>query len=88
MGEKLQDVNKNWLFTLTNYFLKISNIKNPYVTKTAAEFIFDGYDDPLLDIVLKLKSYFPIDVPFKRVGWFYGVIYTFSKLLIFCKLIL
>lgn len=87
LGEKLQAINKGWIFALTNYFLKISNIKNPYVTKSAGEFIFDGYDDPLLDVVLQLQDYFPIDIPFKRVGWFYGVIYKFLKLFIICKLI-
>lgn len=87
LGEKLQAVNKSWIFYLANYLLKMESIKNPYITKTAGEFIFDGYDDPLLDIVIKLKTYINIDIPFKKVGWFYGVIYYFSKLFMINKLI-
>lgn len=64
----------HWIFVLANFFLKTSHVYNPYVTKTVGEFIFDGYDDPLLDVVAKLKKFFPIDLPFKKVGWFYGVI--------------
>ncbi|VVC41561.1 Hypothetical protein CINCED_3A008854 [Cinara cedri] len=73
LGEKLVGINEHWVYVLTNYYLKILKIDKPYVTKTAGEFIFDGYDDPILDVVLKLKSYFPIQLPFKKVGWFYGM---------------
>lgn len=76
-------MNNSWVYVITNYYLKSSNINKPYITKTAGEFIFDGYDDPLLDIVIKLKEYFHVDLPFNKVGWFYGVIYYFSKT-IFC----
>lgn len=77
MGEKLQAMNKHWIYVLTNYYLKLSNINKPYVTRTAGELIFDGYEDPLLDIAIKLKAFFPIDLPLKRVGWLYGVIYIY-----------
>lgn len=33
--------------------------------------------------MVKLKDYFPIDIPFNKVGWFYGVIYYFLKQLYF-----
>lgn len=62
------------MYILANYYLKMSNIDKPYLTKTAGEFIFDGYDDPILDVIIKLKSFLPIELPFKKVGWFYGVI--------------
>lgn len=40
-----------------------------HITKTVGEFLFDGYEDPLLDLVLKLNiSKFVI--PFKKFGWF------------------
>jgi len=69
------------MFILANYILKLSNINNSYVTKTAGEFIFDGYDDPILDVIIQLKKYdVPIDLPFKKVGWLYGVIYVFLQL--------
>lgn len=74
MGEKLQVIDKHWIYVLANYYLRTSNIKKPYITKTAGEFLFDGYDDPILDIIIKLKSFVPINLPFKKVGWFYGVI--------------
>ncbi|KAF0773021.1 protein croquemort-like [Aphis craccivora] len=73
LGEKLQAINKHWIFVLTNYYLKLSNINKPYITRTAGELIFDGYDDALLDVVIKLKPFFPIDLPFKKVGWLYGM---------------
>lgn len=79
MGEKLQAINKHWINVVANTFLKTSNIKTPYVTKTAGEFIFGGYDDPLLDILIKLKPYVPYDLPFNKVGWFYGVIIIYSN---------
>lgn len=73
----MKTINKHWIFVLTNFLLKVSNIKKPYITKTAGDFIFDGYDDPILDVVIKLQHYIPIDLPFKKVGWFYGVMYNF-----------
>ena len=43
-----------------------------YVTKTAGEFLFDGYDDPLLHI--KPPPSLGIDVPpYDKFGWFYLV---------------
>lgn len=74
------------MFVLVNFYLKISNISKPYVTKTAGEFIFDGYHDPVLDILDELQKHIPhipINLPFKKVGWFYGVINISFKLLLF-----
>ncbi|XP_055605686.1 protein peste-like [Uranotaenia lowii] len=40
-----------------------------HVVKTAAELLFDGYED---DMVLMAKQFYNADeVPFDRVGWFY-----------------
>lgn len=80
MGQKLEAINYHWVFVLLNFFLKTSNISKPYVTKTAGEFIFDGYHDSVLDILDDLQKHIPqipINLPFKKVGWFYGVIYIF-----------
>lgn len=41
-----------------------------FVTKSVREWLFDGYDDPLLDF-LKLAD-LPYDLPFDRFGWFYN----------------
>lgn len=62
-----------------NNYLRWANIINPYVTKTAGEFIFDGYDDPILDIVARLQFIIPVDIQFKKVGWLYGVIKILMK---------
>lgn len=74
----MQVINLHWIFVLANYYFKLSNIHKPYITKTAGEFIFDGYDDPLLDVIIKLQQFVPIDLPFKKVGWFYNVIFFFK----------
>ncbi|KAJ8947537.1 hypothetical protein NQ318_005015 [Aromia moschata] len=39
------------------------------ITKTIAEFIFDGYEDPLLDLVHKLNIS-SFKVPYSKFGWF------------------
>ncbi|RZC38035.1 CD36 domain containing protein, partial [Asbolus verrucosus] len=51
-----------------NFFLEEKKI-NLTVTKTVKEFLFEGYDDPLLDLLKKLhmKS---INIPFDKFGWF------------------
>ncbi|CAG9819613.1 unnamed protein product [Phaedon cochleariae] len=51
-----------------NFFLQEK--KTPLaVTKTVNEFIFEGYDDPMLDLLhqLHIKG---INVPFTKFGWF------------------
>ncbi|XP_050424285.1 protein croquemort-like isoform X2 [Adelges cooleyi] len=73
LGEKLKKINRHWVYILANYYLKIKKINQPYVTKTAGEFLFDGYDDPILDVIIKLQAFIPINVPIKKVGWFYGM---------------
>lgn len=42
-----------------------------YVTKTAKEILFDGYDEP----ILKSLSYLPISSVMDKFGLFYGVSY-------------
>lgn len=42
------------------------------VTKTVQELLFDGYEDPLIDIALKLNIS-GLNLPFKRFGWFVDV---------------
>ncbi|XP_037070531.1 protein croquemort-like [Pollicipes pollicipes] len=44
----------------------------PFVTRTVREFLFDGYDDPLLDAASVLKYLVNISIPFDKFGWFYG----------------
>lgn len=66
-------IDKKWINIIADFYLKLSGIDTPYVTKTAGDFIFNGYDDPLLDVAIKLKWFIPLNFPFNRVGWFYGV---------------
>jgi scavenger receptor class B protein 1 len=45
--------------------------QNFSVTKTAAELMFEGYED---DMITMAKSFGSMgQVPFDRVGWFYKV---------------
>ncbi|KAF0306156.1 Protein croquemort [Amphibalanus amphitrite] len=43
-----------------------------FVTKTARELLFDGYDDPLLEAAAVAKYLANISIPFDRFAWFYS----------------
>lgn len=44
-----------------------------HVTKTAREFLFDGYSDPLLNLAsIVPSSVVPVQIPFDKFGWFYS----------------
>ncbi|XP_050549016.1 protein croquemort-like isoform X2 [Daktulosphaira vitifoliae] len=73
LGEKLKQINKHWVYVLTNYYLKFMKINQPYVIKNVNELLFDGYDDPILDLITKLKHFIPINLPVKKAGWLYGM---------------
>lgn len=47
-----------------------------YVTKEAREFLFDGYQDDLIDMAREMARFDPAQfaVPYDRFGWFYQVI--------------
>ncbi|XP_063923232.1 protein croquemort-like isoform X2 [Zophobas morio] len=51
-----------------DFFLEEKKI-NLTVTKTAREFLFDGYEDPILDLLKKLHLK-NMDIPFTKFGWF------------------
>ena len=45
-----------------------------HITKTANEWLFEGYSDPIITIAKDVASYFGVgDIPFDRFGWFYMV---------------
>lgn len=48
-----------------------------YVTKEAREFLFDGYQDKLIDLAQEMKKYNngkqAVNIPYDRFGWFYEV---------------
>ncbi|XP_037084392.1 protein croquemort-like [Pollicipes pollicipes] len=43
-----------------------------FVTKTVREFLFEGYNDPLLDAAVAMEQFLHIAVPFDKFGWFYA----------------
>ncbi|KAF7270551.1 hypothetical protein GWI33_016506 [Rhynchophorus ferrugineus] len=51
-----------------NFFLEEKN-ENIAVTKTIGDLLFNGYDDPLINIAMKLNMS-KIHLPFKKFGWF------------------
>ncbi|KAJ8969586.1 hypothetical protein NQ317_011310 [Molorchus minor] len=51
-----------------NFLLEEKKVKLA-ITKTVRQFIFDGYEDPMLDLVHKLNIT-GFHVPFSKFGWF------------------
>lgn len=45
---------------------------NISVTKTVGEWLFDGYNDPVLDLIHTINSTQVPQFPFDKFGWFYG----------------
>ena len=54
-----------------NFFLEDKG-ETLSTTKTVREVLFDGYNDVLIDIALKLKIA-GLNLPFKSFGWFVDV---------------
>lgn len=46
-----------------------------YLTKTASELLFEGYEDSIITVAKEIAKIMGIDVPFdgNRFGWFYQV---------------
>lgn len=62
-----------------NYFFIVKGEKI-YIQKSVREILFDGYDDPLIDIALKLNMS-SLNLPFTKFGWFVDV--SLHKFLIY-----
>ena len=47
-----------------------------FITKTVGQLLFDGYEDPLLDLAQKIPDFVGIEIPkeYDKFGWFYKVI--------------
>jgi len=43
-----------------------------WVTKTTGELLFEGYNDPILSMAVKLPSFSDTKIPADKFGWFYG----------------
>lgn len=63
---------KHYLVKIGANFLLEEKHTKLYVTHHVREYLFDGYDDPLLDLILKLNITV-IKIPFKKFGWFVDV---------------
>lgn len=48
-----------------------AKVKLP-LAKTVKEYLFDGYKDPLLDLINLINST-EFKIPFDKFGWFYAV---------------
>lgn len=53
---------------LFNQLLK--RLETKVITKTVLQLLFDGYNDTLLDIAVRLNM---TEIPFNKFAWFYGV---------------
>lgn len=42
------------------------------ITKSVRELLFDGYKDPLIDLIRKMNNT-GFQIPFDKFGWFYAV---------------
>ncbi|GLV39928.1 croquemort [Carabus blaptoides fortunei] len=60
--------NKHYIVKKAVDFFMRETKTDVYVSKTARELLFEGYDDKMLDLVEKLNI--SINVPFKKFGWF------------------
>ena len=69
---RLDQMNKSPLWFKVVFNRLISKYKSElFVTKTSRELLFDGYEDPLLDLAKHFPSgKFP---PFDKFAWFYQV---------------
>lgn len=67
---------KHYIVRIGANFLLEEKHTRLFVKKRINEMLFEGYDDPLLDLVVKLNIT-AFKVPFKRFGWFAEVSHTF-----------
>lgn len=45
-----------------------------HITKTASEWLFEGYEDPIITVAKDIASILGVgEIPFDRFGWFYQV---------------
>lgn len=52
-----------------------------HVTKYASEWLFDGYEDPMINLARGNPLLEDSDIPpFDRFGWFYMVMKTFDRI--------
>ncbi|XP_059480400.1 protein croquemort-like isoform X2 [Neocloeon triangulifer] len=65
-------VARDWsVFMQTPLSVVISQMETRHVTKKVREYLFEGYEDPLISLADTLPALAQIDIPFDRFGWFY-----------------
>lgn len=47
--------------------------QNIFVTKTAGELLFDGYEDSMIKMAKSMPMLDAGEIPFDKFGWFYSV---------------
>lgn len=70
---------KHYIVRIGANFLLEEKHTKLYVSKSVGDLLFDGYDDPLIDLAKKLNIS-AFNVPFKRFGWFVDVSFTIRTL--------
>jgi len=63
-----------------NIMFKVAKVKLP-LAKTVREYLFEGYKDPLLDLINTINNT-EFKIPFDKFGWFYNVSKIFFELTI------
>lgn len=67
---------RNWHFLMQrSVSLALQSTKQDIaITRTVGQFLFEGYDDPLITIASKVPGLSSINIPsFDKFGWFYMV---------------
>jgi len=60
-----------WLLRGVDVMFRASKTQLP-LAKTVRQYLFEGYKDPLLDLLNLLNSS-DFNIPFDKFGWFYDV---------------
>lgn len=56
--------------------------ENLFLKANVSQWLFDGIDDPILDIAQRFPD-LPINIPYDKFGWFYTVSLLFCFYFIF-----
>lgn len=64
--------NKHYLIQKAVDLLMREKREKLVITKSVRELLFDGYQDPLIDLIRKMNNT-GFQIPFDKFGWFYSV---------------
>jgi hypothetical protein len=60
---------------IVDSFLKAYH-SNIFTTARVGDWLFDGIDDPVLDVANEIP-FLPISIPYDKFGWFYTVSFCY-----------